>query len=506
MKGFTLIELLAVIVILAIILLVVMPIVLNLINDSRKGAFESTAYGIVKAAENDCMIRTLANNNYQKIIEISDGQMGSERLDLSGQLPESGFVNINSSCEVAMAVYDGAYCVTKSHSEKMISVVEADKEECVLPVQYMYAGCGFNANDNDQVVYNATEIVTTNALFGEGKLEIVNVDWPNGLFVGGDELTISVDINVLQQSNYRISLRYLDSTDNWVMIDFDEMNLATGNHTYDYSWEIDETFERGYYGAAVQIMEMAGDWTVNRRDILRSAYVSDVSLTDWHYYDENEVYKATGMVGGGVLDPNNVTFDGQSVNVLLPESLTTGGQFYGNLNSKTYTYGTYETRMKIPDNNASLSSFFLYTPETVDDRWEVDIEFYNTSLWGTDKWMVDFTIFNSTHSNYDYYHDIVLNKNEDAMDGVVYYHQAELPAGFDPTINFNNYKINFHMNCISFEVNGTTYGYWDDSFNFSTANPMYIMGGSFYPSWLGQAPAIENTNYELEWLRYRISD
>ena len=44
-KGFTLIELLAVIVILAIIALIATPLILNVIDDSKKGAFKSTAYG-----------------------------------------------------------------------------------------------------------------------------------------------------------------------------------------------------------------------------------------------------------------------------------------------------------------------------------------------------------------------------------------------------------------------------------------------------------------------------
>ena len=47
-KGFTLIELLAVIVILAIIALIATPLILNTIEDSRKGAFKNSAYGIIK--------------------------------------------------------------------------------------------------------------------------------------------------------------------------------------------------------------------------------------------------------------------------------------------------------------------------------------------------------------------------------------------------------------------------------------------------------------------------
>lgn len=50
-KGFTLIELLAVIVILAIIALIAMPMVLNTINDAKKGAVQSSAYSVIQAVE-----------------------------------------------------------------------------------------------------------------------------------------------------------------------------------------------------------------------------------------------------------------------------------------------------------------------------------------------------------------------------------------------------------------------------------------------------------------------
>ena len=50
-KGFTLIELLAVIVILAIIALISTPIILGIIDSSKKSALRSSAYGLIDAAE-----------------------------------------------------------------------------------------------------------------------------------------------------------------------------------------------------------------------------------------------------------------------------------------------------------------------------------------------------------------------------------------------------------------------------------------------------------------------
>ncbi len=51
-NGFTLVELLAVIVILAIILVIAVPQIMNVIEDARKGAFESSVKSVAAAAEN----------------------------------------------------------------------------------------------------------------------------------------------------------------------------------------------------------------------------------------------------------------------------------------------------------------------------------------------------------------------------------------------------------------------------------------------------------------------
>ena len=55
-NGFTLVELLAVIVILAIILVIAVPSIMNTIEDSRKGAIESSVKMIASAAESQKMV------------------------------------------------------------------------------------------------------------------------------------------------------------------------------------------------------------------------------------------------------------------------------------------------------------------------------------------------------------------------------------------------------------------------------------------------------------------
>ena len=83
-KGFTLIELLAVIVILAIIALIATPIVLNLINQARKGAAARSAEGIRKGAQ---------TYYYSSLVEDPDADVSGTYTFTS----TTGATNINAS-------------------------------------------------------------------------------------------------------------------------------------------------------------------------------------------------------------------------------------------------------------------------------------------------------------------------------------------------------------------------------------------------------------------------
>lgn len=119
-KGFTLIELLAIIVILAIIAVITVPIILNIVDDSKKGAAQNSAYGYKDAINKYYMAKSLNNSDY----DIADGQysidpqtgylVGTETLQIqiSGQAPTGGTVQITQN-EIASACLEfGEYAVT----------------------------------------------------------------------------------------------------------------------------------------------------------------------------------------------------------------------------------------------------------------------------------------------------------------------------------------------------------------------------------------------------------
>lgn len=73
-KGFTLIELLAIIVILAIIAVITVPIILNIIDEARKGAEKNSVIGYGKAVE-------LAYTQYQYENSLNPGGTNSHVSD-----------------------------------------------------------------------------------------------------------------------------------------------------------------------------------------------------------------------------------------------------------------------------------------------------------------------------------------------------------------------------------------------------------------------------------------
>jgi prepilin-type N-terminal cleavage/methylation domain-containing protein len=135
MKGFTLIELLAVIVILAIIALIATPLILNVIDDSKKGAFKSSAYGIIEAAELQYATEILGSDKEEKNYIYENGQLinnNGNDLNYKGNKPQNGEVRINKDGEIAIVIHNGKYCAEKTYDASEVKISETTKEKCKL--------------------------------------------------------------------------------------------------------------------------------------------------------------------------------------------------------------------------------------------------------------------------------------------------------------------------------------------------------------------------------------
>ena len=123
-NAFTLIELLAIIVILAIIAVITVPIILNIIENSRKGAATDSAYGY-KDAINKYYVQELSYNNQLKLNDtytvtngtLSGGDFGDEEITslpiaVSGTVPTSGSLTYSNNVLTEGWLVIGDYRVT----------------------------------------------------------------------------------------------------------------------------------------------------------------------------------------------------------------------------------------------------------------------------------------------------------------------------------------------------------------------------------------------------------
>ena len=183
-KGFTLIELLAVIVILAIILLIIMPIVLNIMSDARKGAFESTAMGLVKTAENQYMEDRLQGKPGAVDYLFDDWQqVGEEELNFSGRGAKDGIIRVNESGRIEVAISDGEWCAKKEFDETQVTVVSLEEDDCgieefgVYKVEYLAEELGSIDGESPQFLFQGDD---TSPVIAEPNTDYSFVIWDDG--------------------------------------------------------------------------------------------------------------------------------------------------------------------------------------------------------------------------------------------------------------------------------------------------------------------------------------
>jgi len=106
-KGFTLIELLAVIVILAIIALIATPMVLNTIEDARRGAAQSSALTYLSEVEKQIAVELMKDPSYQVTSPIIDEEFAT----VKGDAPASVSIEVENGVVTGGTLHINGYVV-----------------------------------------------------------------------------------------------------------------------------------------------------------------------------------------------------------------------------------------------------------------------------------------------------------------------------------------------------------------------------------------------------------
>ncbi len=129
-KGFTLIELLAVIVILAVIALIATPIIIGVIEQARKKAFENTAYGVLEGLRLNYTERILTGTTSTP----KEFTFPNSGLKLSGEEPAYGSAKIDSKGNIsfALADRDKKWCAKKESDSEKVTMEDYSAENCKI--------------------------------------------------------------------------------------------------------------------------------------------------------------------------------------------------------------------------------------------------------------------------------------------------------------------------------------------------------------------------------------
>ena len=171
-KGFTLIELLAVIVILSVITLITIPMITNVIEESKKKALASSVEGLVESAN----LYAIDNDGVYEFLfdkEHKGSTKKGEQLDYRGTIDGEGKLYLDKEGNVSVCISNDKYYVYKNYNS---GVIVGDKKtgNCIIGFDALtnkYVAMLDNGTGNISNVYSKDEV---NNLVDEKATELNN--------------------------------------------------------------------------------------------------------------------------------------------------------------------------------------------------------------------------------------------------------------------------------------------------------------------------------------------
>ena len=211
-KGFTLVELFAVIVILGIIMSIATPIIIKIINDSKKETYKLSMSGYVKAVEEQISVnkakgKITKNGNYN----IKDFEVG-----YSGRIADKGSFSINNELVISAQLCFDTYLVKYDGKEVTLTEKGCEKEATVNLV--------IGEKKYDNVIKDDIE---TEFNISDDISDMTNIVCNNGATISMNGFTLKLsdvfnDANCTMSSSINTTFDNLDNTKNYILMLKDE--------------------------------------------------------------------------------------------------------------------------------------------------------------------------------------------------------------------------------------------------------------------------------------------
>ena len=211
-KGFTLVELLAIIVILGIIMSIATPIIIKIINDSKKETYKLSMSGYVRAVEEQIAV----NKAKGKITKNGNYNIKNFEVGYSGRIADKGSFSINNELVISAQLCFDTYLVKYDGKEVTLTEKGCEKEATVNLV--------IGEKKYDNVIKDDIE---TEFNISDDISDMTNIVCNNGatISMNGNTLKLSdvyKDTNCTMSSSINTTFAKLDNTKNYILMLKDE--------------------------------------------------------------------------------------------------------------------------------------------------------------------------------------------------------------------------------------------------------------------------------------------
>ncbi len=326
-KGFTLVELLAVIVILAVLALITTPILLNVIESSRKSTALNSAEGYVRAVSNYLIMNELSDGLYS----VLDNNIKAE---YTGTGPSNGSITIKKgnveSANLCINKYSIDYVDGVSSISENDYCKDTNNKTLVLnkngkQLKSIYVG------GNTNISINPNDIDMN---------DVRNMSCNNGVGLTEENGNILIN-NILGNANCYLNntlkdaIYNADTTENNILLLEDEENVAVGIEN-NKKITLNMNGKKLIGSVNLIFIRETGDLTINGDGLIYSNSKSD------------SYNGAIKMHGSGNA---KLTINGNECNSMNPEEYQSGLLIYADANSSIASYGVKSQ----PDIQAELN-------------------------------------------------------------------------------------------------------------------------------------------------------